>query len=72
MAWGVDGTKILGNVIRTKSYLAFFRIEALAALLLREYCSQLHAHQQTLHAHQQMQVDSEETAPKSSSNDHWQ
>ncbi len=58
--WGI---KILGKVIETNSYVAFFRMEALAALLLREYCKQ----QQILHAHQQMQLDSEETAPKSSS-----
>ncbi len=56
------GTSILGNVIQTNSYVAFFRMEALAVLLLFEYCGQ----QQTLHVHQQMQVDSEET-PKLSS-----
>jgi hypothetical protein len=57
------GTKILGNVIQTNSYVVFFRMEPLVALLLREYCKQ----QQILHAHQQMQLDSEETTPKSSS-----
>jgi hypothetical protein len=44
-------------------------MDALAALLLREYCSQhqiMHAQQQILQAHQKMQVDWEETAPKSS------
>jgi hypothetical protein len=35
--WGI---KILGKVIETNSYVAFFRMEAHAALLLREYCSQ--------------------------------
>jgi hypothetical protein len=51
--WGI---KILGKVIETNSYVAFFRMEALAALLLREYCSQQkisHAHQQKQHATQE-------------------
>jgi hypothetical protein len=33
------GAKILGKVIQTNSYVIFFRIEALAALLLREHCA---------------------------------
>ena len=55
--WGI---KILGKVIETKCYVVFFRMEALAALLLREYCSQ----QKILQALQQKQHDAQETAKK--------
>jgi hypothetical protein len=55
--WGI---KILGKVIETNSYVAFFRMEALAALLLREYCSQ----QKISHAHQQKQHDAQEAETK--------
>jgi len=35
ISWGV---KILGNVVKTKSYVVFFRMESLAGILLREHC----------------------------------
>jgi hypothetical protein len=53
--WGI---KILGNVIEINSYIAFFRMEPLAALLLREFCSQ----QKISHANQQEQHVARETA----------
>jgi hypothetical protein len=52
------GAKILGNVIRTNSYVIFFRMEALAALLLREHC----ALQMKQHTQRQMQQDPLEPA----------
>jgi hypothetical protein len=33
------GAKILGKVIQTNSYVIFFRMQALAALLIREHCA---------------------------------
>jgi hypothetical protein len=72
------GAKILGNVIQTNSYVIFFRMEALAALLLREHC----ALQMQQHTQRQMQQDLLEPATcapslppiglvVSSSNWHW-
>jgi hypothetical protein len=46
-------------VIEINSYVAFFRMEPLAALLLREFCSQ-----QKTHAHQQEHHVAQETAQK--------
>jgi hypothetical protein len=72
------GAKILGNVIKTNSYVIFFRMEALAELLLREHC----ALQMKQHTQRQMQQDLLEPATcapslppislvVSSSNWHW-
>jgi hypothetical protein len=47
-------------VIEINSYVAFFRMEALAALLLREYCSQ----QKIANAHQKKQHGAQEVAKK--------
>jgi hypothetical protein len=47
------GAKILGKVIQTNSYVIFFRMEALAALLLQEHC----ALQTKQHTQRQMQQD---------------
>jgi len=47
------GLKILGKVIETNSYVVFFRVDALAMLLLREYC-QLQVIRDT---HHRMQED---------------
>jgi hypothetical protein len=55
--WGI---KILGKVIEINSYVAFFRMEALAALLLGEYCSQ----QKISNAHQKKQHGAQEAAKK--------
>jgi hypothetical protein len=73
------GAKILGKVIQTNSYVIFFRIEALAALLLREHCA-LQMKQHTMQ--RQMQQDLSEPSKcgaslppirlvVSSSNWHW-
>ena len=54
-SWGL---KILGKVIKVESYVVFFRMEALAAILLREFCSL----QKTRDLHRQMQIDASEPA----------
>jgi len=54
---GVKGTswgaKILGKVIKTSSYVIFFRMGALSSLLMREYC----ALEKKRRVHQTMEID---------------
>ena len=52
------GVKILDKVIETKSYVVFFRMDALWALLTREHFD-LH---QTRDANQHMQIDASKPA----------
>jgi hypothetical protein len=73
------GAKILGKVIQTNSYVIFFRIEALAALLLREDCALQMKQHTTQRKMQQDLLKPASCAPSlplislvvSSSNWHW-